>query len=181
MRIVIELPPRLEEELSIDASREDVTPAEQATLFLYLAAAMTVEGTETPFRGAVRSFLGRHLVDFKRVALACDQLRKLCLEGELRPDSPASAGIDEFPGSAEGVELDGLDERQFDLLRAWRSSIVHQPSQRIGTSGASAHDPTRQTSQSARPSIRGKYAYLGLSSEDYAREKQLEIEREDRI
>ena len=174
MAIVIELPPDLEEELSIEARRAGLSPAEQSTLFLYLATALVGDGPDTPFRGAVRSFLARHRVDPDRVSSACDQLKRRCLEG-YPPEDVASTGraIDRDP-----IETSG-DDRFDGLLRAWRDANVHQPIR--NESGATARDSTPRTSRATVASIRGKYAYLGLSSEDFAREKQLEIDREDRI
>ena len=46
--------------------------------------------------------------------------------------------------------------------------------------GLDPNEPYPRVPHSERISILGKYAHLGLSSEDYAREKRAEIEREDR-
>ncbi len=155
MGIVVELPPELEKALVDEAGREGVTPAEQAALLLCLVGAMLEEGPETPFRGAVRSFLTQHRVDSKQFASAFGRLKSLCLDEAPRPESEGEAG-----------RLDGL-------LRAWRDAGVH------GSEGGESM-PTSELPARSRPSIRGKYAYIGFSSDDHAREKQFEIDREDR-
>lgn len=68
------------------------------------------------------------------------------------PRKPEMAGRDDVPASASEQE----------------SGFGQQPAPAAVTAGA------------VRPSAKGKYAHLGASSEEYAGEKQIEIEREAR-
>jgi hypothetical protein len=162
MTLSIELPAPLEEELAVEAEREGVTVSEQATLILYLAAALGKRGPETPFRNAVRSVLERHRIDPQQFSSAFEQLKKSCIEGQ--PDSASTVSTDQ----------DCLDRS----LRNWRDAVVHDP---VGVVVEAPVDRSvTPIPRSERPSILGKYAHIKLSTEDIMAEKRLEIEREDR-
>lgn len=61
---------------------------------------------------------------------------------------------------------DRIAPRIRDDLQSWRAWYVHQPA--------------ANGNGSARPSAMGKYAHVPGTSDDFAREKQSEIEREER-
>jgi hypothetical protein len=164
MSITINLPPDLERELIGEARRDGIAPAERAELLLRLALALRVEGPETPFGSAVGAFFRRHQIDPDRLASALDQLNGACIPVTLHSTPPALFGGDPG-GPSERIRLESL-------LRRWRDDAVHRPVDEAATRQPEVTSP--------RPSILGKYAYLGLSSEDFMREKQEEIDREDR-
>ena len=164
MSITINLPPLLERELIGEARRDGIAPAERVELLLRLSVALRFEGPETPFGSAVRAFFRRHQIDPERLASALDQFNGVCVPVNLHSVPPALSDGD--PGeSSERL-------RPESLLRRWREDAVHRPVKEEATIQAEVSSP--------RPSILGKYAHLGLCSEDLMREKQEEIDREDR-
>jgi hypothetical protein len=163
MTLSIELPAPLQEELALEAEREGLTVSEQATLIIYLATALLKERPDTPFRNAVRSVLEDRRIDPRQLSSALEELKKLCI---VSLPEPASKAFDEH-------------DRSCISLRHWRDAVVHNPA---SVSLDSRTDPPIDpTVQIERRSIRGKYAYINFSSDDHAREKQIEIDREDRI
>ena len=119
MSLTLDLPTPLADELTREAKQKNVSPAEHATRLVGLAMALLKDGTDTPFRAEVKSFLIAHSVDAEHVAAVLGELL----------DSPV-----------------------------------------IQTAGR----------QARRPSAMGKYAHLGVTSEDVAREKQEDIAREEK-
>jgi hypothetical protein len=171
MSVVINLlPAHLEKELMSEARLTGVAPAELAGLLLCLADALRSGAPETPFSVAVRSFLSRHQLDPDYLSVALEHLKELCFRSKLQATSPRLIG--------SVPETMGDFVRLGEILRDWRDDALHQP---IENGVAVMSDVSlRQDPARPRPSILGKYAHLGLSSEEFAREKQLEIDREDR-
>jgi hypothetical protein len=167
MGLTLDLPPPLEEVLTREAERERVSPAEHASLLLSLATALREKGPETPFRVAVRTFLSAHAVDPDQFGVAMEGLLGICSD-QPNPAVPIGASL-ELRWSVASAAHHGTES---SILQSWRNSVVHLPTteEMIPSSGR-----TRR-----RPSARGKYAHLGLSSEEFAREKQEEIAREER-
>jgi hypothetical protein len=177
MTLSIELPPPLDEELAIEAEREGVSVSDQAALLLHLMTALTREGRKTPFRSVIRAFLQRNAIDADQMAKVCEALVILCLHDTDQLPKPNDHGSD------TDRDWIGADQAR-SLLRMWKSADVHQSVDTdidVILSGLPALDELIQRSgRVQRPSAMGKYSWLKTSSEDYAIEKQREIEREDR-
>ena len=160
MSLTLDLPPQLAEEFD----RKALDPAEHATLILHLAASLLKDEAETRFQGAVKEFLATHSIDAAKVSSVLGELIGLC-EGVDVARSDESAG----------------SEAIGNVLRGWREAVA----QRLGPESPIAEPPspgdsTRQLGQRPRVSAFGKYADVPISSEAFAREKQEEIEREER-
>jgi hypothetical protein len=155
MASALELPAPLERELEESAKRIGVEYEDQATLLLYVAAALLQGERTSPFGAAVQDFMAEHALDPEVVGSVLQDLLDLCADeadrlGQRRAGTP-----------------DGAD-RRYSNLRAWRNADVHRP----------RHHPSSRQPAAERPSAFGKYAHLGWSSEEYAREKQAELDRE---
>jgi hypothetical protein len=180
MAMLIELPSPLDQDLAVEAEREGVSASEQATFFLQLMTALTREGRKTPFRSVVKAYLQQNSLDADRLADFFESLMAFCLHD---PDS-SSMPLDQAPASS----IDRIDnDRALNLLREWRSPNVHRS---IGLDEdfdiiVCELPPMDRLVQSMgrmnRRSIRGKYAHIAFSSEDFMAEKQREIDREDRV
>ena len=164
MSITIDLPPRLDQELLREAIRDGVAPTVRAELLLRLAIVLRPEGSATPFGSAVREFLRQHEIDPDRLASVLDQFNDACVPNARHPVQGFSPDTDARASNGR-ISLESP-------LRRWRDEAVHRPS------GEEAGMSAQLTSP--RPSIMGKYAHIGLSTEDFMREKQEEIDREDR-
>lgn len=163
MALVVELPTPLEEELALEAQREGRSPESLAALLLGLATTLRKGAQKTPFQQAVKTFLSSHDVDPDRLASTLEELRGLCKE-----TPPVSASLElrwavEYPDP-------GLDDSA--ILQSWRNAGVHRlPGETQTPDGGPA---------ARRPSARGKYSHLGVSSEDVMREHQEDIAREEK-
>ena len=172
MPVTLDLPPQLADEFDHKA----LAPAEHATLILHLAASLLKDKPSTRFQGAVKEFLSSRSVDAARIASVLSELVEIC-EG-IRRESDACP-----PLQGGGSESIGI------ALRGWRDAVV----QRLGPGTTVAEDfghavsvtpspdtMTQSIGRSPRVSAFGKYADVPISSEAFAREKQEEIEREER-
>ena len=179
MILSIDLPPSLDQSLADAAARDGVSPSEQATFLLLLASALTGKAANTLFRSAVREFLEQNAIDADRVAEVCDKLMTFCLEHNIGPASSMSGEA----GPMSSLEPKSMTRTRF-LLRQWRTSNVHQSVADDNHASPTRFAPKEILEQnhngSQRISLRGKYAWLKTSSDDFAREKQEEIDREDR-
>jgi len=183
MALLIELPAPLEEELAVEASREGVSTSEQAAFLLQLITASTRDGRKTPFRSVVKAYLRQNSLDADRLADVFEGLMAVCLQNDgpepMEPDK-------QTPGPIDSMETD----RALSLLRGWRSPEANcSVDQNVDISTHELPPPEqliqragrmRRTARMRASSVRGKYAYLGGGSEEFMREKQLEIDREDR-
>ena len=149
--VTLELPPSLEAELANEAEREQVTPSEHATLLLFLASALRENGAETPFKAAVRSFLGERSVDARLFGSALEELLETCLAHH-------DTGKSSQPYSS--------------TLQSWRLPVIHR-TQATELLNSPARMPRKLQAK-------GSCSDLGLSSEAFAKEKQEEIAREEK-
>jgi len=170
MPITLDLPAHLEEDLREEAEKEGVAPTEHAALLLSICTALFREADTTPFREAVKVFLSSRSLDTEYVATVLEELVEQCLLGQEQGDGSAA-----FQQSAAG----GEERWMVSSLRAWRNSRVHQPIGALATPAPSVEGPSRRTGQ-VRERAMGKYAHVPGTSEDFAREKQEEIAREER-
>jgi hypothetical protein len=178
MALLIELPPIIEEELAVEASREGVSTSDQAAFLLQLITALTRDGRNTPFRIVVKAYLQQNSLDADRLAGIFEGLMTLCLKNEdevtISPDQPTSPSIEPLSR-----------DRILSLLRAWRGpeancSVDHNVA--ISIHELPHLDRLIQRSgRKNRVSALGKFAHLGLSTEAFIAEKRLETEREDRL
>src|SRR5262249_54781890 len=147
-------------------------------LLIYLSQALLSEGEPTPFQTAVREFLSYHSLDPHHVASVWEELVRFCVENP--------------KGGKAALEWDSCSQQTFKdwghLLKHWRDQTVHgslksgalefdqseaEPGQNAtdiekrGTVG----DRGDQRIQHVRK-IRGKYAYLNVSSDDLHRERR---------
>ncbi len=159
MSLTLELSAQLEEDLRYEAQKEGVPATEHATLLLTILTALLREARTTPFQEALETFLSQHSLDAKLVASVFEVLVRECLEAH-----------DEGKASYESQEYwsDAVSRRVYENLRAWRNRQVHQPI---------VQRPGRVMREQ---SAMGKYAHIPGTSEDFAREKQKEIAREDK-
>jgi hypothetical protein len=167
MSMTLEIPPPLEDELSREAKREELSPEDHATLLLCLATALRKSAQETPFRKAVKEFLSSHSVDADRFSSALEALLGIC--SKHRDETPTVPNESERQWALLTAPHHG---GVLSILQSWRNDPVHMP-------------PTEAMIESAgrsrrQPSAMGKYSHLGISSEEFAREKQEEIAREER-
>lgn len=176
MPLTLELPAQLEEDLRHEAQKEGVPATERATLLLSILTALLREARITPFQDALETFLSQHSLDAKLVASVFEELVRECLEAH-----------DEGKTSYESQESwsDAVSLRVYENLRAWRNGQVHQPIDESIDEVVFPFSPLSQPVQ--RPgrmmgeqSAMGKYAHIPGTSEDFAREKQKEIAREDK-
>lgn len=158
MPLTLELPAQLEEDLRREAQKEGVPATEHATLLLSILTALLREAETTPFQDALKSFLSEHSLDAKLVASVFEELVRECLEAH-----------DEGNASYESQEFwsDAVSRRVHENLKAWRNGQVHLPI--VQKPGRVMREQTAM----------GKYAHIPGTSEDFAREKQTEIARED--
>ncbi|MDQ2693912.1 MAG: hypothetical protein M3Z21_00785 [Pseudomonadota bacterium] len=156
MPLVLELPAPLEEELKKEAEKEGITATEHAALLLSISTALLREAEATPFQDAVKIFFSHHSLDAELMASALEAMIQIAIHD-------AGKGSAVLQKTAAEPELDRANE----MLRAWRNRAVHQPLQ--GT------ERMRR-----KPTAMGKYAHVPGTSEDFAREKQMDIAREDR-
>ena len=176
MALLLELPSALEEELVVEASREGVSTSEQAAFLLQLITALIRDGRKTPFQSVVKAYLRQNSLDADRLAGVFGSLVAYCLRNTAQ---------DSMPDQTSDNAIDPMNpEVALSMLRNWRSqesncSIDHDVEVSIHELPPLEHLVQRSRRMN-RSSILGKYAYLGLSSEDFAREKQMEIDREDR-
>ncbi len=162
MAMTVDLPEHLEVGLREEAEKEGVQPSEHAALLLSICTALLSDAETTPFRSAVKEFLAHRSLDSEHLATAFVELVQQCLAGALD----------------EGPEPSWVDAN----LRAWRNSLVHRGVD-ANFEWVFATPPSAGTAQVAgrvKPGARGKYAHLGEASEDFARQKEEEIAREER-
>jgi hypothetical protein len=165
MSMTLEIPPPLEDELSREAKREELSPEDHATLLLCLATALRKSAQETPFRRAVREFLSSHSVDADRFSTAFETLLGVC--SEHRDETPTVPKELEPERTATTATPDSVKP---SILQSWRNALVHMP----------LTEAMIQSAARRQPSAMGSCSHLGLSSEEFAREKQEEIAREER-
>ncbi len=181
MPLTIDLPPQLRQELEDEAQQEGVSVVDHATLLLYLVVALLHEPKETPFQHAVELFLSQHSLDADLIATVFEELVRQCLTVQQEDKSPFASHAEADPLARDSVG---------ESLRTWRSGYVHRAlmGQAEGTSSREMPGDLVSTSPIAqspgqarrRPTAMGKYAFVPGSSDDFAREKQDEIAREDR-
>jgi hypothetical protein len=180
MALSIELPAPLEEELALEAKREGVTVSDQAALLLQFMTALAREGRITPFRSLVQAYLRQKSLDAERLADVIDGLVAICLHSESL--NPANSNVSTLNDPSKNSKLEAAKS----LLREWRSPDVHRE---IGIESSMEimqveFPPLESLIQRAgrmtRESILGKYAYLGGGTEEFMRQKQTEIDRENR-
>lgn len=189
MSLTLELPRSLGEELTLESEREGIPAAEHATLLLYLATALMRDEKPTPFQKAVRVFLSHNSLDAAQVASVFESLVQLCLWHDLGKASP------EFQKTLENTSTHDA----VAMLRQWRNTVVHRAAdispqelltkanpaenveQRLGRSErqADGEEPDRARVAHVR-SIRGKYAHLGVTSDDVRRERESDEEASER-
>ena|SRR5437867_10225948 len=191
MSLTLEIPRPLDEELTADAKREGISAAERATLLLYLVTALLNDEKPTLFREAVRVFLSHHSLDADHVATVFDELVRLCVEAQEEGE-----GSSPLQGAGGRVDV----KRVGALLKHWRNAAVHRaldisPDVIISDAGhlesllqRAGRESTRDIEEAAREeegdqsrvahvkSIRGKYAHLGVTSDDLRRERRADEE-----
>ena len=190
MSLTLEIPRPLDEELTADAKREGISAAERATLLLYLVTALLNDEKPTLFREAVRVFLSHHSLDADHVATVFDELVRLCVEAQEEDE-----GSSPLQGAGGRVDV----KRVGALLKHWRNAAVHRaldisPDVIISDAGhlesllqRAGREATRDTEEVAGEerdqsrvahvkSIRGKYAHLGVTSDDLRRERRADEE-----
>jgi hypothetical protein len=177
MVISIDLPAPLEAELALEAKREGVTVAEQATLLLQLISTMTKVGGRTRFRSVVEGYLHQNSLDADRLADIMHGLISVCLRDPVADSTPEG---DNSPKTAATV----LDEQVLEILRGWRSSAnevaIESSVEKFATELPPLEHLIQRMGRVKQPSILGKYAYLGGGTEEFMQEKQEELDREDR-
>jgi hypothetical protein len=119
MTLNIELPQPINEELSQDSQREGISEMEHAALLLCLASTFNQEEANTPFQEAVRDFLFQHSLDAERVFSVFEELVRVC--AEVHDAGKAHSSFQEKLAKA-------VAHRNFELLKHWRDSFVHQTS-----------------------------------------------------
>jgi hypothetical protein len=185
MPITLDLPPPLDEEITLEAEREGVPAADHATLLLYLASSLLSGEPPTPFQQAVRDFLASHSVDADRVSSVFEELVRLCLEAVGGEGQASHASRQALAGSPKAQQDPHIESTSLPLLRAWRNTKVHRPVDRSVDVLISDLPPSKALVQRAgrvnkkRVSAYGKYAGIIPSSEEFMRERQKEIARED--
>jgi hypothetical protein len=116
MSLTLDLPPPINEELTLDSQREGISEMEHAALLVCLASAFKQDQPHTPFQKAIRVFLSDHSLDAEQVVAAFEKLVSVCLAAH----------------GTEAIELPtgkGKTEAalQFALLQDWRNETVHRP------------------------------------------------------
>ncbi|SIO65725.1 hypothetical protein SAMN05444166_7808 [Singulisphaera sp. GP187] len=169
MELTLELPSSLDAELDEDAKREGLSPAEQATLFLHLANALSSsEKTPTPFKAAVKGFLASRSLDPSLVASTFEELVRVC--AAYHDLGKTSQAFQKGVGQETAMVTAPTDELLVtQVLMNWRNPFVHAPLREMV-----------QRSGRTNRSCLGKYSYLPGSDEDFAREKIHEIAHEER-
>jgi hypothetical protein len=165
MPLTLELPAPLEENLKQEAQKEGVPATEHAAFLLSVLMALLQEKEATSFRNAVRTFFSYHSLDAEQVATVFEELVEQSFQSQEKGKTSA-----EFQQASES-------------LRAWRNWHVHQPidEPREMEPLQPLHRRLRKSERTGeRETAMGKYAHVPGSSEDFAREKQEEIAREDR-
>lgn len=162
MAMTVDLPAALEEDLREEAEREGVKPSEHAALLLSICTALLNDAEATPFSSAVKEFLSRRSLDSEHVAAALDALVRECLAA-IHDAGKTLNAFHSHSGWSDGT------------LQAWRDSLVHQP----WVAPAPRQEPVESTGRPFR-GARGKYAHIAGTSEDFARQKEEEIAREER-
>lgn len=148
MSLTLELPPKLGDELTRNAERENTTTEEHAKLLLSLATALLSENRSTPFHKALRVFISTRSLDPDTVASVFEDFLSVCVSRNIDPlEISADTDFDVLLEESPAVE---------SLIQA--TGRLNRP----------------------RPSARGSCSHLGLSSEQFAKEKQEEIAREER-
>lgn len=143
----------------VDPSRQDdprrvrVPAAELASIRLAIRRALFPDPVISPLRMAILAWIEATLDEFEW--LACEPC----------PHPSDSAALIHY-----------LDESASSATAAAVREITRGSPPDAGV--APVESPS---AAGRRPSIRGKYAHLNLSSEDFAREKRAEIDREERI
>jgi hypothetical protein len=177
MAILIDLPPEVEEELNAEAGRNGVSAAERGAFLLEFATALTRDSRKTPFRKIVQAYLQQSSVETDRLAEVVEGLMEFCLR-ETHPTLIGS-GEPDF-SSTDSASTD----RIIASLRGWRHSEAHRSVSE--NEGLTIRElPTlesliQRTGRMRRLKAMGKYAHLGGGSEEFMREKQGELDREER-
>ncbi|HET7234100.1 MAG TPA: hypothetical protein VFJ16_29070 [Longimicrobium sp.] len=154
----LDLPPRLAWELEQAAEQAGVAPPELATLLLKVVVALGPQGGASPFAAAVREFLQARGVGPEQLQEVLAELVGACLAPE--------------PGGG----LAAWREPYNPISYATSSSGVHMVrEQPVHAYGAPAPGPI------ARASALGRYRHLPSGSQEFARAKEAEIAREDRV
>jgi hypothetical protein len=191
MPITLDLPPPLNEEITLEAEREGVPAADHATLLLYLASSLLRGEAPTPFQEAVKDFLSYHSLDADRVSSVFEELVSLCLAAVHDEGKSSRAFQEALTGTAVPPEDSRPESLFLPRLKAWRNAIVHsrsavdRPVDYSPEAVISDLPPSEALRQRAgrtsreRRSAFGKYAGIIPSSEEFMREKQKEIARED--
>ena len=178
MALTFDLPPPLEAQLALEASREGVPAEEVATALLHLVTALTADGQDTPFRRVVMTFFDDNDLDADRVAALCSRLVKLCLWRSSKLLGQSSQAGD----AVSGAWLQG--DRPQSVLSRWRDAVVHRPIEInfnfdpsvVGTHPDAAPVPRPDRE---RRSALGKYSHVGGGTEDHLREKHRDISLEN--
>ncbi len=157
MGLTLEVPPPLARELSLEAQREGLSPAEQATLLLHLSSVLLEVEKKTLFQEAVKTFIASQSLDAERVTAVFQELVRLC--AAYHDSGKESESFQEHLLTEQSV-----NENHEVILRCWRSPDVHI--QRAGRLNRT-------------PRGLGKYAKTGVSSEAFANEKRGEIAQEE--
>ncbi len=175
MPLTLELPAQLEEDLKQEAEKEGVPATDHAALLLSIITALLRETEATPFRNALREFFSQHSLDAEQVALVLEELVEQCLQEDDK--GKASATFQQKVGNA-------IPRQVYENLREWRNWQVHQPIDASLDQVTSPLPPPHRVIQREGRLVRkqtamGKYAYVPGTSDDFAREKQEEIAREE--
>jgi hypothetical protein len=194
MPLTLDLPQPLNEELTLEATREGLAPTEHATLLLYLATALLREDDLTPFQEAVRIFLSSRSLDADRLASALEELVRLCVaeaHDEVKTSSPLQNARSGSVAAQQGLHADS-EAAFLSRLRAWRDVVVHvagpvknqrfdESFDAVKSNRRPLNSPVQRSGRVGRKrtSAFGKYAGIVPSSEEFMREKQREIARED--
>jgi hypothetical protein len=177
MAIVIDLPPEVEEEFNAEAGRIGVSASERGAFLLELATALTRDGRKTRFREVVRAYLQQRSVEADRLADVVEALMTFCL----RESDSDQSGFNE-PGS-RSTDSGVPDRVVVSWLRDWRLPEAHRSVEENVDFSTHELPPLESLIQRAgrmrRLTAMGKYAHLGGGSEEFMREKQIELDREE--
>jgi hypothetical protein len=119
------------------------------------------------------------------VSSVFEELVRLCLEAVRDEGQTSRASQEALTGSPKPRQDFCLERISLPPLKAWRNAIVHRPVDRSVDVLISDRPPSEAPVQRAgrihrkRRSAFGKYAGIIPSSEEFMREKQREIARED--
>ena len=165
----LDLPPRLAYEVEQAAEKAGVSPEELATVLLNVAVALYGQRPKWPFAATVRDDLEARSA--ARVPALFAELVRRCLD---------SAPADRGAGAAEaGAGLGAWYEAYNPVPYETRPGegtlmVKEQPMYSYG-------QPAPVPGPLARASALGRYAHLRSGSEEFARAKEAEITREDRV